>query len=140
MQIPDWVTARPSDRVFAVLVAACKVQQQLNVLFWANLLVPSDLLAKLQGLTMGEAVSVGVLVGMGVLLNWAIYRAIGKKGVYYGFKLGRPVPWCEGFPFSLVDRVVVPTDLEAGDYLLSWRWDCEMTHQVWQNCADVRLT
>ena len=34
-------------------------------------------------------------------LNAAIYAAIGKDGVYYGFKLGRPVPWCTGFPFNL---------------------------------------
>ena len=46
----------------------------------------------------------------------------------------------QGMPYSLVDNVVVPADLEPGDYLLSWRWDCEHTHQVWQNCADVRLT
>merc|ERR1711871_1523919 len=42
--------------------------------------------------------------------------------------------------YSIVDRVVVPADLEPGDYLLSWRWDCEQTHQIWQNCADVRIT
>lgn len=41
--------------------------------------------------------------------------------------------------FSIMDRVIVPSDLEPGDYLLSWRWDCEETHQVWQNCADVRI-
>ena len=46
----------------------------------------------------------------------------------------------QGMPYSLVDRVVVPSELEAGEYLLSWRWDCEHTHQIWQNCADVRLT
>jgi len=43
-----------------------------------------------------------------------------------------------GFPFSIVDRVIVP-DLPAGDYLLSWRWDVEQTPQVWQNCADIRI-
>ena len=36
-----------------------------------------------------------------------------------------------GFPFSIVDRVAVPGDLEPGDYLLSWRWDCEQSSQVW---------
>ncbi len=40
-----------------------------------------------------------VLVGQG--LNVSIYRAIGNAGVYYGFKLGRPVPWCTSFPFNV---------------------------------------
>jgi hypothetical protein len=44
-----------------------------------------------------------------------------------------------GLPFSIVDKVAVPENLEAGDYLLSWRWDCEQSHQIWQNCADVRI-
>eukprot|EP00913_Durusdinium_trenchii_P013184 g12374.t1 len=33
-------------------------------------------------------------------LNVATYNAIGNAGVYYGFKLGRTVPWCYGFPFN----------------------------------------
>ena len=41
------------------------------------------------------------LLSMGQLLNAAIYRAIGKAGVYYGYKLGVPVPWCTGFPFNV---------------------------------------
>jgi hypothetical protein len=44
-----------------------------------------------------------------------------------------------GFPFSIIDEVVVPEDLPEGDYLLSWRWDCEQSSQVWQNCADIRV-
>ena len=38
------------------------------------------------------------------VLNISIYRAIGKKGVYYGFKLGSPVPWHTGFPFNVVSH------------------------------------
>jgi len=50
-------------------------------------------------------------------------------------------PPCEGcfgwdeFGFSIVDEVVVPS--EPGAYVLSWRWDCEQSPQVWNNCADV---
>jgi len=40
------------------------------------------------------------LVGAGQGLNFATYAAIGKAGVYYGFKFGRTVPWCHGFPFN----------------------------------------
>merc|ERR1712032_1526907 len=48
---------------------------------------------------------------------------------------GKDVP-----DWSIMDRVVIPEDLEEGDYLLSWRWDCEESTQVWQNCADITLT
>jgi len=41
----------------------------------------------------------GMLLGQG--LNIAIYRAIGKAGVYYGYRLGEEVPWVTGFPFSV---------------------------------------
>eukprot|EP00036_Acanthoecidae_sp_10tr_P012007 CAMPEP_0182917744 /NCGR_PEP_ID=MMETSP0105_2-20130417/1687_1 /TAXON_ID=81532 ORGANISM="Acanthoeca-like sp., Strain 10tr" /NCGR_SAMPLE_ID=MMETSP0105_2 /ASSEMBLY_ACC=CAM_ASM_000205 /LENGTH=475 /DNA_ID=CAMNT_0025054763 /DNA_START=27 /DNA_END=1454 /DNA_ORIENTATION=+ len=37
------------------------------------------------------------------------------------------------------DEVIVPKDLAPGDYVLSWRWDCEETAQIWQNCADVTI-
>ena len=40
-----------------------------------------------------------MVVGQG--LNTAIYRAIGKPGVYYGYRLGMSVPWVTGFPFSV---------------------------------------
>lgn len=45
----------------------------------------------------------------------------------------------EGFNYNIVDEVDIPADLECGDYVLSWRWDCEQSNQIWQNCADVRL-
>merc|ERR1712079_214974 len=31
----------------------------------------------------------------------------------------------EGFSYSVVDEIAIPDDLEAGDYILSWRWDAE---------------
>lgn len=43
------------------------------------------------------------------------------------------------FPFSVVDKVLIPEDLEPGEYLMSWRWDCEQSSQVWLNCADVTV-
>jgi len=43
------------------------------------------------------------------------------------------------FPFSVVDKVLIPADLEPGEYLVSWRWDCEQSSQVWLNCADVTV-
>merc|ERR1712137_527786 len=45
----------------------------------------------------------------------------------------------EGFPFSIVDEDVLPSNLEVGDYLLSWRWDAEQSPQIWQNCTDILI-
>jgi len=41
-------------------------------------------------------------------------------------------------PYGIVDLVRVPKVL-AGDYILSFRWDCEQLPQVWSNCADVKI-
>eukprot|EP00940_MAST-03C_sp_MAST-3C-sp2_P000057 g57.t1 len=38
----------------------------------------------------------------GQILNFSVYRAIGKEGVYYGYKLGIHIPWASGFPFSVL--------------------------------------
>ena len=29
---------------------------------------------------------------------------------------------------------------QEGEYVLSWRWDCEQTNQVWNSCADIRVS
>ena len=44
------------------------------------------------------------------------------------------------FMFSMTDKLKVPSDLETGEYSLSWRWDCEQTPQVWNSCADITVT
>ena len=31
--------------------------------------------------------------------------------------------------YTMVDKVQIPHDIEAGDYVVSWRWDCEETAQ-----------
>jgi len=41
--------------------------------------------------------------------------------------------------YQIVDKVKVP-DLPAGDYVLSFRWDCEQTPQIWSQCADIKIT
>lgn len=38
-----------------------------------------------------------------------------------------------------MDLVKVPEDLPEGEYLLSWRWDCEQSSQIWQSCADILI-
>jgi hypothetical protein len=44
---------------------------------------------------------------------------------------------CGQFQFSMNDMVRAPT--KPGDYIVSWRWDCEHTPQVWNQCADVTV-
>jgi len=38
---------------------------------------------------------------VGQTLNYAIYKKIGKAGVYYGYRLGIDVPWVTGYPFNV---------------------------------------
>jgi len=41
---------------------------------------------------------------------------------------------------NIVDQVQIPADLLPGDYVISWRWDCEQTPQIWSGCGDVTVT
>lgn len=43
------------------------------------------------------------------------------------------------FGFSIVDKVKIPKDLEPGNYVLSFRWDCEQGAQVWNTCSSILL-
>jgi len=40
-----------------------------------------------------------VIVGQG--LNFSVFRALGKTGVFYGNRFGHTVTWRHGFPFSV---------------------------------------
>merc|ERR1712223_591909 len=37
------------------------------------------------------------------------------------------------------DYVQVPDDIEAGSYILSFRWDSQRTPQIWSNCANIEV-
>jgi len=52
-----------------------------------------------------------------------------------------PCDNCKGSPhyIAIRDLVKVPESLPTGPYILSWRWDCEATAQVWSNCADIEI-
>ena len=41
--------------------------------------------------------------------------------------------------FAIEDLFRVPANLPAGPYVLGWRWDCEMSSQVWTTCADIAV-
>jgi len=57
----------------------------------------------------------------------------------YGFGVSIFAPGIPTFFFTVMDKVEVPKDLESGDYVLSFRWDCEQTPQIWNTCADVKI-
>jgi methylene-fatty-acyl-phospholipid synthase len=99
--------------VFQTLVLSFKLFQQLVLLGWVvrvvggDRTVPSSWYPALKPLFLGFAadppriaVAMALLLA-GQALNAGIYAAIGKEGVYYGFKLGASVPWVTGFPFNL---------------------------------------
>jgi len=41
---------------------------------------------------------------------------------------------------DIMDHVVIPHSLPAGEYVLGWRWDCEESTQIWTSCSDVTIT
>jgi hypothetical protein len=47
------------------------------------------------------------------------------------------VDWHGGY--SVRDVLKIPANLEAGQYILGFRYDCEATAQVWSSCADITL-
>ena len=44
-----------------------------------------------------------------------------------------------GTHWAFKDLVEVPEDLEAGEYVLSFRWDCQQSPQVWNSCANIQI-
>ena len=34
---------------------------------------------------------------------------------------------------------LLQADIEPGEYVLGWRWDCEETTQIWQSCSDITI-
>jgi hypothetical protein len=45
----------------------------------------------------------------------------------------------ELFKFNVIDQVKIPADLPGGEYVLSLRWDCEQTPQIWAQCSDFTI-
>merc|ERR1712039_997758 len=77
--------------------------------------------------------------------------ANGADGVCSGPQFPPPAPGLYGFSpipilgfaqmpdHHIVDLVQVPRNIASGDYVLSFRYDCEQTSQVWNQCGDVRI-
>ena len=99
-KVPLKLLGKNAVAVFAVLVTLAKVLQQLTLVAWAVDYKLDAALPLVTSIPPNQALIGGALVLAGQLLNGAIYKAIGRDGVYYGFKLGRPVKWSTAFPFS----------------------------------------
>jgi len=88
--------------------------------------------------------------GPGSCVTWAIHGPVeGYHTVYDSF--GKAVlqgPVCtkqqgldlaKQFQFNVFDRVVVPRDYAPGEYVLSFRYDAELSPQVWTHCSDITI-
>jgi len=57
----------------------------------------------------------------------------------YGFGYGDGDGYQEVLKWYVVDRMVIPENLEAGDYVLSFRYDSEQGSQVWSACSNIKV-
>jgi len=63
-----------------------------------------------------------------------------REGTYPKGSVWRPVGVRRGsVPLLRKDSVVVPDNLEPGNYVLGWRWDGANGNQVWVSCASMKL-
>lgn len=74
------------------------------VLLWLACTLPRGLCLDLGRIGLPQWLAALALAGYGQSLNAGIFAAIGKVGVYYGFKLGHTVPWVNGWPFDSVSH------------------------------------
>ena len=40
----------------------------------------------------------------------------------------------------IIDKIKIPSSLEPGDYVLSLRWDCKCSPQVWTFCSNIHIS
>jgi len=50
-----------------------------------------------------------------------------------------PIDWDNFYDRIYKDYVMIPCDLELGQYVLSWRWDAMSAPQIWSSCATVEI-
>ena len=43
------------------------------------------------------------------------------------------------YNMEIVDTIVVPKELPAGEWVVNWRMDQEESNQIWQSCGDVTI-
>jgi len=67
-------------------------------------------------------------------------RSLETGNMLEGFCESSATGWRADCNYAIVDKVRVPKALSVGEYVLSFRWDCEQTGQVWTTCASIRIT
>jgi methylene-fatty-acyl-phospholipid synthase len=98
---------------------------QLSVFFgWCYLYGNGSLIPQNED---GVWLAVGsALMVAGQLLNLGVFIRLGKIGVFYGNKLGYDVPWCRGFPFSVLSHPqYVGTVLSIWGFFMTTRFPQE---------------
>lgn len=90
-------TQNPVDTVVSLFYTS-KVLQFGGLLMWYVYTAPP---ANMLEITPFQWVTGTQLILFGQLLNYSVFAAIGKNGVFYGNKFGKSIPWCTGFPFSV---------------------------------------
>mmetsp|Transcript_37328 Transcript_37328/g.94140 ORF Transcript_37328/g.94140 Transcript_37328/m.94140 type:complete len:193 (-) Transcript_37328:500-1078(-) len=95
---------KDSVDAFALAGLIGKLVQFQAVALWVWCVRPTGLCLDLSSVTLTHWLLFLALVAVGQALNVGIYKAIGTNGVYYGFKLGKTVPWYTGFPFNVVSH------------------------------------
>ncbi|KAK9787879.1 hypothetical protein WJX73_007648 [Symbiochloris irregularis] len=124
--------------VFSYIAACGKVLQFGAMVAWLTLSAGKGLWLDVTQVRAVQWAVFFVLFLGGQVLNGGVYRAIGKNGVYYGFKLGKKIPWCSGFPFNVVAHpqyigsvitiwgivALLWGQAPAGFGKLAWYWTC----------------
>lgn len=93
---------RSSVDAFALAGAVGKVLQFTALLLWFSSSRDSGLCLDWSLVTLSQWLLFLLLTCLGQSLNYGIFKAIGKAGVYYGFKLGSAIPWHNGYPFNMI--------------------------------------
>merc|ERR1712232_1152759 len=60
-------------------------------------------------------------------------------GDLHGFCEAQGTHWRPDCLFTIVDQVQIPENTEPGKYVLSFRWDCEQTPQIWSTCSNIEI-
>lgn len=100
------------------------------MLLWFSSIRAAGLCLDLSAISLLQWLAFLLLVCYGQSLNLGIFQAIGHDGVYYGFKLGRKIPWVTGWPFDAVSHPQY-----VGSVLTIWG----LTALVWGQTANAAL-
>ena len=79
---------------------------------------------------------------MGALKQTAVWTTIGttpEGSEWTTFNVPDPSDFVPASGYGFKDVVQVLESLEPGEDVLSFRWDCQKTAQVWQTCANIHV-